>query len=152
MLGGEGGAQTDDGQIVNQALNGSHVGARAGDGVSDAGTSGRAVYQQGTGAANAVLATKMRAGQPLVLAQEIGEVRTRFDLGRDGGAIHGQCDPGQAPASASTRRSVVSCMWRCTSFRPSMARNARVAPSIDTLSPFSSNGLPPSAPITARRV
>ena len=51
----------------------------AGDRIGDAGARGLAVDQHRAGAAHAVLAAEMRAGEPQLLAQEIGEVRARLD-------------------------------------------------------------------------
>ena len=66
--------------IVFQALEGGDLGAVARHGVGDAGARGRAVDQHGAGAAHAVLAADVGAGEELVLAQEIGEVQSRLDI------------------------------------------------------------------------
>ena len=56
------------------------------------------------GAADAVLAADVGAGQQQVLAQEVGEVRARRDLGGDGLAVDGEGDAGHgAPAPRRAR-------------------------------------------------
>ena len=53
----------------------------AGDRVGDAGARRLAVDLDGAGAADAMLAAEMRAGQQQMLAQEVGETAARLDLG-----------------------------------------------------------------------
>ena len=57
------------------------LGAVAGDRVGDAGARDLAVDLHRAGAADAVLAADVRAGEQQLLAQEVGEVRARRHLG-----------------------------------------------------------------------
>jgi hypothetical protein len=110
MLRREGGAQSHHHRIVCQALDGTHIGAVAGDCERDARTRRRAVDQQRTGATHAVFAAEMRAGQQPILAQEVSQVRARRHLGDDGFAVQRQRDAAHASALARARRSRTSCM------------------------------------------
>ena len=67
--------------VVVEALDGAHVGAVAGHRVGDARARDLAVDLHRAGAADAVLAADMRAGEQQLLAQEVGEMRARRDLG-----------------------------------------------------------------------
>ena len=64
-------------RIVVEALDGAHVGAVAGHRVGDAGAGDLAVDLDRAGAADAVLAADVGAGEQQLLAQEVGEVRAR---------------------------------------------------------------------------
>ena len=76
--------------IVLQPLQRRDLGAVGRDRERDAGPRRRAVDHDGACAADAVLAPDMRAGQELVLAQEIGEVQARLDLGLHPAPIDGE--------------------------------------------------------------
>ena len=79
VLAREGLAQPLHQRIVVEALDGAHVLPVAGDRKGDAGARRLAVDQDRAGAAHAVLAAEMRAGEPAMLAQEVAEVRARLD-------------------------------------------------------------------------
>ena len=66
--------------VVVEAFDGAHARAVAGDREGDARARRRAVDLERAGAAHAVLAAEVGAGEPLALAQEVGEVRARLDL------------------------------------------------------------------------
>jgi len=76
--------------VFAEPLDGADIPAFAGDGVSNAGPCGCAVDQDRAGAAHAVLASEVCAGEALVLAEEIGKVRPRLGKGLDLLAIDGQ--------------------------------------------------------------
>ena len=84
MLAGKGRAKLGRDLVVIEAFDGGDAGAVAGHGIGDAGARRHAVEQQRAGAANAVLAAEMGAGQIEVVAQEIGEMGARLDGGLDG--------------------------------------------------------------------
>src|SRR5262245_58526965 len=90
MVLGEGFTQSSHRGIVLQPLDGDDLGPLAGQRVGDARTRRRAFDQHRTGAADAVLATDMGAGQELVLAQEVGEVEPRLDLRPHRGPVDGE--------------------------------------------------------------
>jgi hypothetical protein len=52
----------------------------------------RAVDQHGAGAANAVLAAEMRAGQAALFAQKVAEMRTRLDRRLNATPVDGESD------------------------------------------------------------
>ena len=66
------------------------LGAVAGDREGDAGARRRAVDQHGAGAADAVLAAEMRAGEVALLAQEVGEMRCAARRRGDRPAVDGE--------------------------------------------------------------
>ena len=68
-------------RIQSGALDGADVGAVASRRESEAGPHRPAIDHQGAGSADTMLADDVRAGQQQVLAQEVGEVRARLDLG-----------------------------------------------------------------------
>ena len=88
-----------------------------------AGTNRRAVENDGAGAANAMLATDMGAGEQQVVAQEIAQQQPAFDLPavlravhRDGDVVHfGTHAAPRARSLALVRARVVStpamCRW-----------------------------------------
>ena len=92
VLGGKGGAQFGHQRVVVEAFDGAHVGAVAGDREGDAGARRRAVDLQRAGAADALLAAEMGPGQALLLAQEVGKMRARLDVGSTGLAVDDQGD------------------------------------------------------------
>src|SRR5262249_20639565 len=95
-------------------------------------------------------AAEMRAGEEAGLAQEIREAGTRLDLGRDRRAVDSEREKHQA-ACASARLSATACWRRSTASRP-LSVSADSTASGAALSPSSSPGGPPTAPITARRM
>ena len=92
VLGGEGAAQARHDRVVVEALDGAHLGAVAGKRVGDAGARDLAVDLHRAGAADAVLAAQVRAGQQQMLAQEVGQVGARLDRGGHGLAVDGEAD------------------------------------------------------------
>ena len=83
MFAVERGAQLTHDFVVAEALDGAHLAAFAGHREGDARARGRAVDQHGAGAAHAVLAAEVGAGQALAFAQEVAEVRPRLGEGLD---------------------------------------------------------------------
>ena len=79
--------------IVVEPLDGAYVGTVAGDRVGDARARDLAVDLHGAGAADAMLAPHVRAGEQHVLAQEVGKVRARRHLRFGRLAVDGKCDP-----------------------------------------------------------
>src|SRR5207248_5342259 len=77
---------------LREAFDGADLRALRLHGEHEAGTDRLAVHQHGAGAAHAVLAAEMRAGQPAVFAQRIGEIaacgRADFVLP----SVHLQCE------------------------------------------------------------
>ena len=69
-----------------------------------AGAHAVAVDQHRAGAAHAVLAADMGAGQPERVAQEIGEQQARLDRASAGGAVHGDCDVARRSCGAPCAR------------------------------------------------
>ena len=111
----EGFAQPRHQRIVVEALDGAHVLPVAGDRKGDAGARRLAVDQDGAGAAHAVLAAEMRAGEPAMLAQEVAEVRARLDHRGDRPAVDRERDrrhgrntwsSARATAAVAMRRSI----------------------------------------------
>src|SRR5581483_7566087 len=149
VLGLEGGAKPRGNRILVEPLDGADLAPLAGERQGDAGARRRIVDQQGAGAADAVLAADMRAGQELLLAQEIGEAGARLDHRADRGAVDREAKRLHAAASASARRSATR--WTPRSIGSSAPRRSASAASA-TASPSSSTGLPPVAPMTARRI
>ena len=82
QLGGVGRDALDREEIVPVRLDGEH----------EAGAHGQAVDQDGAGAAHAMLASQMRAGEAELVAQEIGERETDLDLFLIAGAVDGERD------------------------------------------------------------
>ena len=66
--------------VVVEAFDGGDVGVVASDRKGDAGAYRHAVDEQRAGAADAVLAAEMGAGQVVRLAQQIGEMGARLDV------------------------------------------------------------------------
>ena len=83
--------------------------------------------QQRAGAANAVFAAEMRAGQIELIAQEIREVRARVDRLVDRTAVDGETDRGHAAASAIARRRMVTWICRSAGVRDACLRQKRVS-------------------------
>ena len=73
--------------VLGQALDGRDLGAVAGGGQHGAGLHGAAVHVHHAGAALAGVAAHMRAGEALVLAEELHQQGARIDLGADGLAV-----------------------------------------------------------------
>ncbi len=110
---GEGVPQHAHDGIVFQALEGGDLGAVARHGVGDAGARGRAVDQHGAGAAHAVLAADVGAGEELVLAQEIGEVQSRLDIRPHLASVDGKGNGSHdAHACRAARLSATGARWR----------------------------------------
>ena len=105
VLAGEGRAQLAHHRIVVETLDRRDLGAVTGDRVGDAGARRRAVDQERAGAAHAVLAAEVRAGQQLALAQEVGEMRARLDRGGDRPAVDGETDGPHGRLARWTARS-----------------------------------------------
>ena len=87
MLAVEGRAQLDRDLVGVEALDRRDFGAAAGAGKRNARADRLAVDEKRAGPANPVLASEVRSGEVQFLAQEIGEVQTRLDHGRDGAAV-----------------------------------------------------------------
>src|SRR6266849_6595340 len=85
-------AQAGHRRIVIEALDGAYAGAFAGDREGDARAGDLAVDLHRAGAANAVLAADMRTGEQELLAQEVGEMRARGDVGLDALAVDREGD------------------------------------------------------------
>jgi hypothetical protein len=92
VLAGKSRTQVSGHLVVVQPLEGGDLRPLAGDCIADAGARGRIVDQERACAAHAVLATKVRSGEQLILAREIGEMGTRLDGGGDGPAVHRETD------------------------------------------------------------
>src|SRR5207237_6015601 len=94
---------------LRESLDGAHLGALGLHREHQAGAHRLAVDQHGAGAAHAVLAAQVRAGEPAVLAQRVGEVAPRLGLDREGFAVdlQGIGDLAQAFTSRSF------CRMRC---------------------------------------
>ena len=104
VLAGEGRTQLARHLIVIQSLDRRDLGALTGDRVGDAGAGRRAVDQECAGAAHAVLATQVRSGEELALAQEVGEMGARLGGSGNHPAIHCETDgPHGRPARWTAR-------------------------------------------------
>ena len=75
-----------------QALDRRHRGAVDLDGEHQARAHRLTVHQHGAGAADAVLAADVRAGEAELVAQEVAEEQARLDVGGVGRAIDGHAD------------------------------------------------------------
>src|SRR5205085_1394871 len=78
-----------------------------------AGAHWASVQQHGAGAAHAVLAAEMRAGQATILAQRVGQAAPRFDLDRARLAVDGERDLQLFRHCGRLRCSRTSCTMRC---------------------------------------
>ena len=106
----EGTAQPGHQPVIVEAFDGAHFRPVAGDRVGDAGAGDLAIDLDGAGAADAMLAADMRAGQQEMLAQEVGEMRARRDLGADRFAVHGEVHRRHDACAFSTAR-LSAAMW-----------------------------------------
>ena len=91
-------------RVVIETFDGAHLGAVACHGISDAGARDLAVDLHRAGTADAMLAADVRPGEQQGLAQEVGEVGARSDIGADGLAVDGQSDGGHAVDIAVSAR------------------------------------------------
>src|SRR5437667_35776 len=91
--------------VAHQSLHGRDVGAVRLHGEHQAGARGLAVDEHGAGAADAVLATDVGAGEAEVLAQEVHEQLARLAAALAGRAVDGETNVSHArsPARASAR-------------------------------------------------
>ena len=110
----EGIAQQRHHRVVVEALHRAHVRAGAGDGVAQARTHRTAVDHHGAGAADAVLAAEMGAGEIELLAHEVGEMRARRDGPGHFGAVDAERErthatPSPLCARTMARRSAATC-------------------------------------------
>src|SRR5205085_1323834 len=107
-------------ELIVESLDRGDRGARAGERVGDAGAGRGAVDQHRAGAANAVLAAEMRAGEVQRVAQEVAEMRPRLDLGGNGPSVDGERNRAHGPTASSTARlSATTWIWRSIgSFMP----------------------------------
>ena len=110
---GEGLTQAGHRRVIVEALDGAHAGAVAGHRKGDAGAGDLAVDLHSAGAADAVLAADVRAGEQEVLAQEVGQVRAWGHVGLDRLAVDGESDAGHAASTcAMARRTATACSLR----------------------------------------
>src|SRR5204863_9758251 len=106
---GEGLAQAGHGGVVVEALDGADMRAVAGHRIGDAGAGDLAVDLHRAGAADAVLAAEVRAGEQELLAQEIGQVRARGHVDLDDLAVDGEGDARHAASTwAMARRTATA--------------------------------------------
>ena len=77
----------------------------------DAGARRHAVDLDGAGAANAMLAAQVGAGEALVFAQEIRQMGARLDFRGDRLAVDDEVKGVHAVASAMARRNATACIW-----------------------------------------
>ena len=83
------------------------------DRIGDAGAGDLAVDLHRAGAADAVLAADVGAGEQQLLAQEVGQVRAGSHLGGDRLAVDGEGDAGHASSACwMARRTAVACSLR----------------------------------------
>ncbi len=123
MLAGEGRAKLDHHLVLVETLDRGDLGAFAGDGIGDAGAGRRTIEQHGAGAADAVLATEMRARQIELLAHEIRKAGARLGKSLHCAAVHVQFDHAHAAASRIARLRTVTWTWRrVASAMPALAR------------------------------
>ena len=80
--------------VVVEAFYGGDFCVLASDGEGDARAYRHAVDEQRAGAADAVLAADMGAGQVVRLAQQVSEMRARLDVGAQHAAVDRQADLG----------------------------------------------------------
>ena len=85
-----------------EPLDGLDLGAVGLHGEQQAGADGDAVEPDGAGAADAVLAADVRAGQPERVAQEVGEQQARLDLFAVAPPVDGDVDHVTRPTARST--------------------------------------------------
>ena len=96
---GELGLQRGGLAAVGDALDGFHREAVGLDREHEAAAHQLALEAHGAGAADAVLAAEMGAGETELLAQEVGQMDAGRDLGLDRLAVHVQPDRGHAACS-----------------------------------------------------
>src|SRR4051812_16669347 len=148
--------------VVVQSLDGDDFGAVAGDRIGDAGAHRYAVDQDRAGAADAVLAAEMGAGQVAAFAQEIGQMRARPDRSGNRLAVDGERNLVHAPAACRTARASAT-VWICLSRGPLMPADCSEAstalrsnaarshlPPNQGRASASTSGLRSVAPMTAR--
>src|SRR5262249_58566387 len=157
MLAREGLAQRRHDGVAIESFDGADRGAIAAAGMDDAGAGGRAVDLDRAGAAHALLAANVGAGQHQLAAQELGELLARFGPELARFAIDDERDRDLAhirPIFSTARRSAVSARARRqggSPGTPSAMRAASPAGSLVNAEASSiTNGGPSSAPSTAR--
>ena len=104
VLAAEGFAQCGGDLVGVEALDRRHLGLVACHRIGDAGADGRTVDEYGAGAADAVLAAQMSAGEVVRLAQEVGQVRAGLDVGAEPAPVDGEGDGAHRAAASSTAR------------------------------------------------
>ncbi len=99
--------------VPGEALDGADLAPLGLDREHQAGAHRVAVDQHGAGAADAVLAAEMGAGEAAVLAERVGERAPRLDRDRVRRAVHRERDrpPGHAAAFLSAAR--IAARMRC---------------------------------------
>ena len=70
------------------------LGAFAHGGVGNARAGRLPIYQHSAGAAGALFAAQVRRRQIALVAEEVGQMRARLDIGGDGAAIDGDMNLG----------------------------------------------------------
>ena len=90
--------------IVVEALDRGNARASAGYGIGDARTHRNAVDQHGAGAAHAMFAAEVGAGEVLRLTNEIGKMRAGLDLRIDRSAVDGEQNRGHDPLARAIAR------------------------------------------------
>jgi hypothetical protein len=115
------------GPVAGQALDGAHLVAVGLDPEHEAGAHGLVVEEHRARPAHAVLAPEVRAGEPQVVAQHVGERGAGLGGGRPGLAVDGELDGppfGQVGLghAASWALRVASASARATSTPPTLRR------------------------------
>src|SRR5262249_21326175 len=110
----EGLAQSTHQRILIEALNGADSGAVTRDRVGDAGARDLPVDLHGAGAADAVLAADVGAGEQQLLAQKVGELGARRHLGLHRPAVDHE-DDARHGAKATSDARLSATAWSLSS-------------------------------------
>src|SRR5262249_36279750 len=99
--------------VLVESFNGCDLGHLAGNCKGDARTHRHAIDQDRAGAAHAMLASDMRSGQRMSLAQQIGQAGARLDVGLEGATVDDKADSRHCICARSTaRRRATTWIWR----------------------------------------
>src|SRR5262249_55664323 len=149
--------------IVAEAFDGAHLALVAGDREGEAGAPRLAVDQHGAGAAHAVLAAEMGAGEVAPLAQKVGERQPRRHVVGHRLAVHAQADATHASTCDdktcfAARTAIAVCRLNWNSSKDRAVRSSETAHRQASRSPplscaevrASTIGGPSTAPSTRR--